>query len=59
MGREENKFEDKVLGKISSEISIQQGCLSTSVIELEIIVQNALILFQKLCDMSLLSSEVQ
>ena len=50
MQREERKYENRVMEKVSNEITIKQVEISTYVIELEQLNINANTLFVKLCD---------
>ena len=50
MQREEMKYDNRVIEKVSSETVIKQVELSTLVIELEELATNANTLFAKLCD---------
>lgn len=56
---EEKKLENKALEKIASESVLQLGELSTSITELDNLVQNVLTLFNKLCDIAKLTHNVK
>lgn len=59
MQRAENKSKHKVLEKVSTELTIQQVALSTYVTDLEVIVQNVITLFHRLCNIPSLTRHVK